>query len=234
MSLRHLSLPVLAIVCLTPVAVPCAKSAEAQRKEPSAANQLAIQQGIVADKYAKLEKLLDDMARIEGVSNPRRAALLMQALKQSKDNLTAVKLNTIVQLLNQEQLKRALENQEDAKKDLAALLELLLSENRADRLKSEQERIREYIKEVDRILRLQKGVQGRWRARTGSRQGPRQRRRPHRPVGQTHQGQRRRRIGLRQQQETRRKPQRLGQQGPRRQPVWRRPEEGRQQGRRPG
>jgi len=108
-------------------------------------DQLAVQQGVVADKYAKLEKLLEDMARIEAVSNPKRAALLMQALKQSKENLTAAKLNSIIKLLSQEQLKRALENQQDVRKDFQGLLELLLSENRSDRLKSEQERVREYF-----------------------------------------------------------------------------------------
>ncbi|MCY2992689.1 MAG: hypothetical protein NTY19_33135 [Planctomycetota bacterium] len=128
---------------------------------PRSVDQLAVQQGVVADKYGKLEKLLEDMARIEAVSNPKRAALLMQVLKQSKENLTAAKLNSIVKLLSQEQLKRALENQQDVRKDLQGLLELLLSENRSDRLKSEQERIREYLKEVERILRLEKSVQGR-------------------------------------------------------------------------
>jgi hypothetical protein len=128
---------------------------------PRAVDQLAVQQGVVADKYAKLEKLLEEMARIEAVSNPKRAALLMQALRQSKENLTATKLNAIVRLLTQEQLKRAAENQQDVRKDLQGLLELLLSENRSDRLKSEQERIREYLKEVERIIRLEKSVQGR-------------------------------------------------------------------------
>lgn len=128
---------------------------------PRSVDQLAVQQGIVADKYAKLEKLLEEMARIEAVSNPKRAALLMQALKQSKENLTAAKLNSIIKLLSQEQLKRALENQQDVRKDFQGLLELLLSENRSDRLKSEQERVREYLKEVERILRLEKSVQGR-------------------------------------------------------------------------
>ena len=33
--------------------------------------QLAIHQGAVADKYTKLEKLLEDMARIEAVNEPR-------------------------------------------------------------------------------------------------------------------------------------------------------------------
>jgi hypothetical protein len=134
---------------------------EEGKKQPAAIDQLTLQQGAVADKYSKLEKLLDDMARIEGVSNPQRAALLMQALRQSKDRLTTVKLNSVVKLLSQEQLNRALENQREAHGDMRAMLELLLSENRSDRLKREQDRVREYIKEVERIIRLQKSVQGR-------------------------------------------------------------------------
>jgi hypothetical protein len=132
-----------------------------EQPAPSPTDRLAVQQGALADKYAKLEKLLDEMARIEAVTNPRRASLLLQALKQSKAELTAVKLNSSARLLNQQQLKQALDKQRDAYKDMQALLQLLLSENRSDRLKQEQARIREYIKEVERILRLQKSVQGR-------------------------------------------------------------------------
>ncbi len=140
---------------------PVAAQPTDDRAGPSPTDRLAIQQGALADKYAKLEKLLDEMARIEAVSNPRRASLLLQALKQSKAELTAVKLNSSARLLNQQQLKQALDRQRDAYKDMQALLQLLLSENRSDRLKQEQERIREYIKEVERILRLQRSVQGR-------------------------------------------------------------------------
>jgi hypothetical protein len=149
------------LVWFGPLAAPLPRARAAEPPQPSAVDQLALQQGTIADKYAKLEKLLQEMARIEGVSNPKRATLLMQAFKQSKENLTTVKLNSIVKLLSQEQLKRALENQHEARRDMQTLLELLLSENRSDRLKSEQERVREYLKEIERILRLQKGVQGR-------------------------------------------------------------------------
>ncbi|TVS11703.1 MAG: hypothetical protein EA424_23525, partial [Planctomycetaceae bacterium] len=143
---------------------PAADRAEAQdgaRKEPSAIDQLTLQQGLVADRYAKLEKLLDDMARIEGVTNPQRAALLLNALRQSKENLTAVKLDSVVRLIGQEQLNRALENQREVHGEMKALLELLLSEDRSDRLQRDQDRFREYIKEVERLLRLQRSVQGR-------------------------------------------------------------------------
>jgi hypothetical protein len=161
MNAKRWLLSIFGVGCLLALASALYAADEPKEPQPAKTDQLAIQQGVVADKYAKLEKLLDDMARIEGLSNPRRAALLMQALKQSKENLTTVKLDACVKLLNQQQLNRALENQRDAQKDMAALLELLLSENRSDRLKREQDRIREYIKEVERILRLQKSVQGR-------------------------------------------------------------------------
>ena len=100
------------------------------------------------------------MAEFEAPTNPRRASLLKQAYKQSKDRLTKSQLNSIAQLLNQQQLKRALEGQQTGRQDMEALLKLLLTENRPDRLKSEQARIREYIRDLERLIRLQKSLQG--------------------------------------------------------------------------
>ena len=37
---------------------------------------------------------------------------------------------------------------------------MLMSEDRSDRLKSEQQRLKEYIKEVERLIRLEKSLQG--------------------------------------------------------------------------
>ena len=45
-------------------------------------------------------------------------------------------------------------------KDMQELLELLLTENRADRLKKERERIGNYIKEVERLIRLERSLKG--------------------------------------------------------------------------
>ena len=141
--------------------------AETQQPAAAATRQLAIQQGSIADKYTKLEKLLEDMARIEAVSDPRRAALLTKALQLSKENLTGVKLDRCVKSLEQFEAKNKAERegllglQRETHQEMKTLLELLLSENRSDRLKREQDRIREYIQEVERILRLQKSVQGR-------------------------------------------------------------------------
>jgi hypothetical protein len=122
---------------------------------------LSQEQHQIAEKYRRLEDLIFKMADFEATSNPRRAALLRQAYKQSKDRLTQSQLNSITALLAQQQYKRALDGQEVARKDLQDLLQLLLSEDRSDRLKSETQKIKDHIKELKRLERLQRSVRGR-------------------------------------------------------------------------
>lgn len=128
---------------------------------PSEEGTLALQQTGLADRYTRLEKLLFDLSALEAAENPRRAALLKQAFQQSADKLTRRQLENVAQLLVRQDYGRAVDEQGVALQDLKQLLELLQSENRPDRLRSEQERIREYIKELDRLIRLQGSVQGR-------------------------------------------------------------------------
>ena len=97
---------------------------------------LADRQGQLAEKYRRLEDLIFKMADFEATSNPRRAALLKQAYKQSKDRLTLSQLNEIAKLLTDRKYKRALDGQEIAHKDLKDLLQLLSSEDRSDRCDS--------------------------------------------------------------------------------------------------
>ncbi len=125
-----------------------------------ATDTLSDEQNQVAEKYRRLEDLIFKMADFEATSNPRRAALLKQAYKQSKDRLTQSQLSTIVALLSQKQYKRALDGQEVARKDLQELLQLLLSEDRSDRLKTETQRMKDHIKELKRLQRLQRSVRG--------------------------------------------------------------------------
>ena len=101
------------------------------------------------------------MAELGAATDPRRAALLKKAVAQSKDELIAVRLDRLVELLGKDQLSRALENQTEVDRDLHALLELLMSENRAKRVESEKARIREYLKRINGIIKQQKDIQGR-------------------------------------------------------------------------
>lgn len=121
---------------------------------------LAVAQGRIADKYERLEDLMMRLAEIEGQSNPRRAALLQQAVSQSRDRVTLGQMRRISEWLQAGELRRAQDGQTATAKDLESLLELLLSENRPDRLKSEQDRVKEYIKELERLIRIQAGIKG--------------------------------------------------------------------------
>ena len=128
---------------------------------PKANDDLALRQSEIADRFSRLEKLMLRMAEFDAADNPRRSELLKKAFVASKDKQVQVQLEKLVEFLNRDKLSRAISNQKLVTKDLNVILELLLSENRADRLKDEQARIRSYIREIERIERMQRGVQGR-------------------------------------------------------------------------
>ncbi|MCA9222984.1 MAG: hypothetical protein KDA71_21850, partial [Planctomycetales bacterium] len=73
-------------------------AAETPAAEPKVADELAYQQGVVADKFDKLEKELFRLAELEGPTNPQRAALLKQATQLSKENFTLKEMNKVVLL----------------------------------------------------------------------------------------------------------------------------------------
>ena len=123
-------------------------------------DDLARRQERVASKYAQLEVLMLKMAQLEAANNPRQAALLTQAVELSKKNGTKLDLDKIAELLGKSRLKDALDGQVKAEKSLEELLKLLQSEDRGERNKSEQERLKEQIKEVERMIKLQRAVQG--------------------------------------------------------------------------
>ena len=127
---------------------------------PSGTTDLALKQSKIAEKYKRIEELILRMAEFESANNPKRAALLRDAYKQSRDNLTTTQMQSIVRLLNQDQLKRAVDEQADVQVQLAKILELLITEDDGDRLKTEKARYREYIRDVERLLRQQRAIQG--------------------------------------------------------------------------
>jgi hypothetical protein len=129
--------------------------------EAKPADKLALEEQRIADKYRHLEDVLLRIAELGAASDPRRAALLRKAVAQSKEQLIAVRLEQLVELLGKDQLFRALETQTEVDQDLRALLELLMSENRAKRVESEKTRIREYLKRINGIIKQQKDLQGR-------------------------------------------------------------------------
>jgi hypothetical protein len=141
-----------------------APAAAARPAKPSAAGEadkLATEQERVAQRYKHLEDVLLRMAELTAASDPRRAALLKKAVAQSKDQLIAVRLDRLVELLGEDQLSHALENQTEVGQDLRALLELLMSENRAKHIANQRARIREYLRLLNGLITQQKDIQGR-------------------------------------------------------------------------
>ena len=130
----------------------------------STLGELQRQAAMIAASYDKLEQLMLRMAEIEALTNPQRAALLKRAAQQSSERRTKKQLgDTVTLLVPPAKLKRAIDEQERGLTDLKLLLELLLSEDRADRLKAEERRLRDYIKEVERLIRLQRSAEGQTR-----------------------------------------------------------------------
>jgi hypothetical protein len=149
-----------------PEAAPADKSPDKKPadKQPadkkSADGPLVEKQERVADRFRELERLLLRMAELTAPTDPRRAALLRQAVAQSKDRAIEQQFDELLRLLREERLAAVVKSQGQVHGDLVKLLELLLSEDRSKRIESEKERVREYIKRVNKIIKEQKAVQG--------------------------------------------------------------------------
>ena len=121
---------------------------------------LAEKQDEIAQKYKRLEELLFRMAEFEAQNNPRRAAVLREAFKQSKDRLTVAQMQAVVRALQRDLLKQAVDGQQQTKNNLESLLALLLTEDRETNVAGEKERIRQYIRDIEKALRTQRTLQG--------------------------------------------------------------------------
>jgi hypothetical protein len=133
----------------------------AQADAPAASDKLSIEQARLADRYRRLEEVVGRLAELSASNDPRRARLLREAIAQSREQDIHVRFESIVKLLESERLSVAATNQTELQKELDALLTLLLEADRDKELASERERVRKYLKEVSRLIRLQKGIRAR-------------------------------------------------------------------------
>jgi hypothetical protein len=137
-------------------------SATETKPENSAGNdQLAIDQARLADRFKRLEEVVGRLAELSASNDPRRAKLLREAIAQSREQDLNVRFESVVKLLQDERLAAASTNQTELQKELDGLLSLLLKADREKELNSERERIKQYLKEVSRLIREQKSVRAR-------------------------------------------------------------------------
>jgi hypothetical protein len=133
-----------------------AKEVEAAPKAP-----LSERQQELAEKYIHLEEVLLRMAEIDATDNPHRQGVIKKALGQGKERMIATRMESLVELLSDEQFTKAIENQEAIEQELRQLLQLLESENRSDERKSEKEQIRRWLQQIDQLIHRQKSLKGR-------------------------------------------------------------------------
>lgn len=127
----------------------------------SADKQLASDQASVAERFRRLEELLLRSSELEAAENPARAALLRKAVQVGKQSQLADLLASAAAKLGKEQYSEAIDNQKNSKASLEKLLALLQSENREKRVREEREKVRKWIEETNRLLRLQSSLRGR-------------------------------------------------------------------------
>ena len=146
----------------TPPAPPGAPAAGASSlPEADAPDRLAAEQQQIADRYRRLEEILLRMAELTRGTDPRRAALLRQVVEESKQRLVGLQFEKLVELLKRDELAPALAGQEELQTDLRALLQLLMTESRAERTRSEQARLRDYIRKIAELINQQQSILGR-------------------------------------------------------------------------
>ena len=128
---------------------------------PTGEESLAEIEARLADRYKRLETLVERLAELSRSTQPRRATLLRQLITQSRDRDVAGQFEKVVAALEQESFSSAIDGQTALETELNKLLELLLQEDRDRQIDSERKRIGRYLQEVNRLIRLQRGVKAR-------------------------------------------------------------------------
>jgi hypothetical protein len=137
------------------------RGAPAEEAAPAAGDNLSVEQARLADRYERLETVMGRLAELSAGTDPQRARVLRDAIARSREQDVNVRFGAVVKLLEEERLAAAASSQTELRKELDSLLALLLSADRSQQLQSERARIRGYLKELGRLMRLEKGLQAR-------------------------------------------------------------------------
>jgi len=131
-----------------------------RRRTTEAAN-LAETQERLAGRYDRLEMLAGRLAELSRATQPRRAKLLQELIAKSRDRGVEDQFEQVLNALQRESLGPASQLQGELHIELKQLLELLLREDRERQIESKRKRIRKYLAELNRLIRIQRGVRAR-------------------------------------------------------------------------
>ncbi len=138
------------------------KAAEETGTKPAeatpTAESLPSRQEALALRYQRFEATLLQLAEYLRKTDPDRAELLVRAIGKSKEQRIQDQLGQLVELLKQQKLGDAIEGQETAVSEMLLVLQLLQSEDRKDEIEREKARIRDLIKDVNKLVLKQTDV----------------------------------------------------------------------------
>ena len=128
------------------------------------ADRLVVEQTRVADQYERFKKNITDLADFLRQTDPERAEVLEKAVEQMNRGDAVERFTQVIDLLGQDALllsdvDEIRSSQEALETELQTLLALLLTENRQSQNQSEKQKIARYLKEIGRMIRMQKAVQ---------------------------------------------------------------------------
>ena len=141
---------------------PEAKPTEAKPAEEAAlADPLVVEQQRVADQFAELRTFLLELKERAARTDAGQADILSDALAAAQKRGVSDSFTRVLEMIRNGQLGGAQQSQVDLERDLQAILQILLTEDRGERNRQQQARIREYLKKIGELIHQQKGIQGR-------------------------------------------------------------------------
>lgn len=145
-------------------APPEAPGAAASGKPAAAAaapESLAEEQRRVAEKFKRFEQVIKLLAQFSDEADQDQAKLLRQVFAESQGRSLDGKFDELVKVLQERQLARASGDQQEMTRQLEELLAMLLAAERGKELKSEQARVKEFIKQIKLMINKQMELEGR-------------------------------------------------------------------------
>jgi hypothetical protein len=101
------------------------------------------------------------LAELSGPDGAQRADLLREAVRRSKDQALAERLDRIAGLLDKNQLSNAIDDQQRIAQDLKDLLDLMLREEKDGQRENQRQRIRNLLKQLGQLLTQQRSLKAR-------------------------------------------------------------------------
>jgi hypothetical protein len=129
--------------------------AAASKKEKNVLS-LPQKQNVLSGRYRRFERTMRQVTEYLRKNNPEQASLLVRAINRSSEERIRAQMEQISQMLEREQFGDARERQTEVVTHLRALLYLLQSENILDSNKAEQQRIKDLIKDVGKLIAKEK------------------------------------------------------------------------------